>query len=283
MKKVAVVILNFKVAEEVVKCIKSVQASTYANLQIIVVDNNSQDSLEEKLRNFKSIYFYANSENSGYTGGNNIGIKLAIQLGVEYILILNPDTTVDKNCIENLVKGAEKLRVGVVGPKIYFSGTEKIWYAGGIMNLANVIGSHRGVDEKDTGQYDKAEETDYVTGAAMLINVDVIKKIGMFDENFFLYYEDADFCMRAKKAGFKIFYIPDAQVYHDNAKSAGLGSPLQDYFITRNRMLYVSKFLSFRTRFALFREALRNINSPVRRLAFFDFLIGNFGKGSFKI
>jgi GT2 family glycosyltransferase len=283
VKTLAVVILNYRVAEETIKCLKSVQLSSYKNTKIIVVDNNSKDGLQEKLNEFKDIYFFANSENSGYTGGNNIGMKLALQMGVDYVLILNPDTTIEKDCIENLVKAVEKTGAGVVGPKIYFTGTKTIWYAGGIMDLANVIGSHRGVNEKDTGQYDMQVETDYVTGAAMLIKIEVIKKIGLFDDNFFLYYEDADFCMRAKNKGFKIYYIPEAVVYHENAKSSGLGSPLQDYFITRNRMLYGAKFLKFRTRFALFREAVRNIGKATRRLAFFDFLIGNFGKGSFKI
>lgn len=283
MKKVAVVILNYKVADETIKCIKSVQSSTYENYQIIVVDNNSGDTLEEKLRKFKDIYFYQNGVNSGYTGGNNIGLKLALRMSIDYCLILNPDTIVDKDCIENLVTGAEKLKAGIVGPKIHFSGTENIWYAGGLMDLENVLGKHRGVNEKDIGQYEEMEETDYVTGAAMLISIDVIKKVGFFDERFFLYYEDSDFCMRAKKAGSKIFYIPEALVYHENAKSSGLGSSLQDYFITRNRMIFASKYLPFKTRFALLREGIRNIGNPIRRLAFFDFLIGNFGKGGFKI
>ena len=283
IKKVAVIILNFKVKEEIKKCIRSVQSSTYTNIEIIVVDNYSKDNLEKEISSFNNVYFYQNNKNIGYTGGNNIGIKLALNLGVDYILVLNPDTTIDKTCIENLVGGMEKNHAGIVGPKIYFSGTRTIWYAGGVMDLANVIGCHRGVDEKDLGQYDRPEETDYVTGAAILVKPEVIKKVGLFDENFFLYYEDSDFCIRAKKAGFKIFYIPSAIVYHDNAKSSGLGSPLQDYFITRNRMLYSAKHLKLRTRFALFREAVRNMGNPVRRLAFFDFLIGNFGKGSFKI
>lgn len=282
-KKVAVVILNYRVADETIKCIESVKNSSYMNIKIIVVDNHSEDGLEEKLRDVEDVYFYQNEENSGYTGGNNLGMKLALQMGVDYVLVLNPDTTITPDCIENLVKAAEKTGAGIVGPKIYFTGSKTIWYAGGVMDLANVIGKHRGVDEKDVGQYDEQMETDYVTGAAMLINIEVIKKIGFFDDNFFLYYEDADYCMRAKKKGFKIYYVPEAIVHHENAKSSGLGSPLQDYFITRNRMLYGAKFLKFRTRFALFREAMRNIGKPTRRLAFFDFLIGNFGKGSFKI
>lgn len=282
MKKVAVIILNYKVRDELLKCLKSVQSSSYRNLEIIVLDNNSGDSLGEILREFKDIRFIQNRENLGYTGGNNIGIKIALELGVDYILVLNPDTTLDKNCIKNLISGVERSGAGIVGPKIYFAGTKSIWHAGGMIDYLNVIGSHRGVNELDRGQFEKKAVVDFVSGAAFFVKAEVFEKIGLFDERFFLYYEDADFCYRAKKIGFKIFYIPEATVYHANASSAGLGSPLQDYYITRNRMLFASKFLPVRTKFALLREALRNLGNPVRRLALFDFLVGNFGSGSLR-
>ena len=281
MKKVAVIILNYKVRELILKCIDSVRKSTFKDFEIIVVDNNSRDGLAEALQG-QDIIFIQNRENLGYTGGNNIGIKLALLKGSDFIFILNPDTQIDKSCVENLVKAAEKYNFGIAGPKIFFSGSKKIWYGGGIFDISNVIGKHIGVDEIDNGKYDKANETDFVTGAAFFVKTEVFSNIGLFDERFFLYYEDSEFCFRAKKKSFKIMYIPQALVYHANAKSAGLGSPLQDYFQTRNRMLFASVYLPFRTRFALFREALRNLGNPVRRLAFFDFLIGNFGKGSLR-
>lgn len=282
MVKVAVVILNFKVKKETLNCIISVQKSDYKNIEIIVVDNNSEDGIEEEIKNYKNVLFIQSKENLGYTGGNNLGIKKALADGADYIFILNPDTEIKIETINNLVSVAEKENGEINGPKILFGDKKTLWYAGGILDLANVLGRHRGVDAQDKGQYDKIEETDFVTGGAMFVKSDIFKKIGLFDEKYFMYLEDSDLCFRAKKKGFKILYNPKAIVYHENAKSAGLGSNLQDYFITRNRMLFASKFLSFKTRFALFREALRNIFNPVRRLALFDYLIGNFGKGSFK-
>lgn len=282
MKKVAVVILNFNVKEESLQCVKSVSESDYKNLQIIVV-SNSNDELAEEIKEIRGIVFIQNKENLGYTGGNNIGIKKALEEGADFIFILNADTIIDQKAIGNLVSVAEEDGVGIAGPKILFTDEKTIWYAGGIFDLANVLGKHRGVDERDTGQYEKLEETDYISGGAMFIKKEVFEKIGLFDEKYFLYYEDSDFCFRAQKAGFKLLYVPSAVVYHDNAKSTGLGSPLQDYFMTRNRLLFASKFLPFRTRFALFREALRNFGNPVRRQALFDFLTNNFGKGSFRI
>ena len=280
MIKVAVVILNFNVRDLALKCVDTVRKSTYQNTEIILVDNASSDGIAEEILKYKDIRFIRNEKNLGYSGGNNAGIKKALEDGADFVLVLNPDTTIDKNCIKNLVDGMEKNNADIVGPKIYFSKSKKIWYVGGILDLNNVIGKHRGVDEEDKGQYDDDSGTDFVSGAAIMIKREVFEKIGFFDDRYFLYYEDSDFCYRAKKTGFKIFYTPQAVVYHENAKSTGLGSPLQDYYITRNRMLFASKFLPLRTRFALFREALRNLENPMRRLAFWDFLTGNFGKGS---
>lgn len=283
MKKVAVVILNYKLKDQTLKCIESVNKSSYENIQIIVVDNASKDGLGEDVKDFPDVEFIASSINTGYTGGNNLGVNKALSDGADYIFILNPDTEVEKDTISKLVKGLEKYSCGIAGPKIYFAQSKKIWYAGGVFDKANVIGLHRGVDEEDSGQYDHPMETDFVSGAAILIKKEVFKKIGLFDERYFLYYEDSDFCFRAKDKSFKIMYIPDAVVSHANAQTTGLGSPLQDYYIIRNRMLFAAKFLPFRTRFALLREALKNLGNPARRLALFDFLIGNFGKGSLKL
>lgn len=279
--KVGVVILNYKVKDLTVKCINSVKKSTFGNAEIIVVDNNSEDCLVEEMKDFPDVIFISNKENLGYCGGNNVGIKKALADGSEIVLILNADTTIGSLTIEKLVAVVEKEDVGVAGPKILFGDKKILWYAGGIFDCDNVLGKHRGVDETDRGQYDLEEETDYISGAAMMIKKEVFEKIGFFDERYFLYYEDSDFCFRAKRAGFNLIYVPKAEVYHENAKSTGLGSSLQDYFITRNRMLFAAKFLPFRTRFALFREALKNVFNPVRRMAFLDFLAGNFGKGSY--
>lgn len=280
MKKVAVVILNYRVKDLTVECIRSVQKSSYENILIYVVDNGSGDGLEKDIEKMDGVKFIQTGANLGFTGGNNAGIKEALKEGASFIFILNPDTEVDHSCISEGLKIMEDAQVGVVGPKILFPDKKTIWYTGGIMDKLNVIGSHRGVDEKDCSQYDVEEETDYVSGAAMLVRAEVFAKIGLFDERYFLYYEDSDFCHRAKQSGFKIMYAPKAKVFHQNAKSTGLGSPLQDYYISRNRFLFASKFLPLRTQLALLREALKNISFKTKRRAFFDFLVGNLGKGS---
>ena len=282
MKKVAVIILNYRVKDLTIRCIKSVLSSSYGNYLMVVVDNHSGDGIEKEISNMPKTSFTQSGENLGYTGGNNLGIKKALQQNVDYVFVLNPDTEVEGKTIENLLKAAEENLADIAGPKIYFKEKNKkiIWYAGGIFDRDNVLGSHKGVNEKDRGLYNQNEETDFVTGAAILIKSTVFDKIGLFDERYFLYLEDLDFCLRAKKAGLKVMYLPEAIVWHSNAQSTGLGSKLQDYYITRNRMLLASKFLSLRTRIALFREVFKSIIDSTKRKALIDFLTGSFGKGN---
>lgn len=282
MTSTYVIVLNYKVKDELLECVKSLTATAGfdKDFKVLVIDNNSTDgSVEVIKKHFPKIPLIVNPQNLGFTGGNNVGIKYALEHGAEYVLILNPDTVVEKNAVVSLLKEAKKYQSAITSPKIYFGKGKKIWYAGGILDMNNVIGKHRGVDEEDHGQYNQAGETDYATGAAMLVSSKVFNKIGLFDGRYFLYYEDADFCIRAKQAGFKVWFTPRSVIHHKNARSTGLGSPLQDYYITRNRMLFAAKFLPFKTKFALFREALKNIAIPARRKAFFDFLRGQFGKG----
>ena len=281
MKKVAVIILNFKVAEYTIKAVSSVLKSTHKSKDIYVVDNNSGDDIEERLKKYPEVKFIQTGDNLGFAGGNNVGIRQALKTDANYIFILNPDAWVTKDTIAQILLGMDKYQADVANPKIYFPEGKTIWFAGKIFDKANVLGSHLGVDEEDKGQYDTPKELDDVTGAALMVKREVFEKIGLLDEKYFMYYEDLDFATRAKKRGFKIMYLPQAVVFHANAKSSGVGSPLQDYFITRNRMLYARKFLSPRTQFALLREAWRNRGIPERKLALQDFLMGKFGKGSF--
>ncbi len=280
MKHLAVIVLNYKVKPLTLKCIESVKKSSFKNFEIFVVDNNSEDNIKEAVEGREGVTFLQSGANLGYAGGNNVGIKKALEEGFEKILILNPDTTVQNQAIKILVEKMDEYQADLVCPKIYFAGSKTLWFAGKRFDINNVLGLHRGVDEEDLGQYDQDEQIGEITGAAVMIKRKVFEKVGLFDERYFMYYEDSDFAKRAIKSGFKIMYIPKAVVYHANAQASKLGSPLQDYFITRNRMLYAFKYLSWRTRFALLREAFRNLAIPARRLALYDFLIGNLGKGS---
>ncbi|MDO8452503.1 MAG: glycosyltransferase family 2 protein [bacterium] len=301
MTKVAVVILNWNRKSDTLECLQSVltlDASRYTLIPI-VVDNNSNDGSVQAFENLKNIVIVKNRDNLGYTGGNNSGIKKALELGADFVMVLNNDTVLDKNLVVELLKGAEEHpEAGIFTPKIYFAkGFEfhkdkykeselgkVIWAAGGKIDWDNVFGNNRGVDEVDNGQFEKSGEVDFGTGACLFVRKEVFDKIGMFNDRYFMYYEDTDFCMRAGQAGFKTVYVPRAILWHKVAQSSGIGSGLNDYFISRNRMLFGTLYASFRTRFALLRESLKLIlfGREWQKKGVVDFYLGIFGKGSWK-
>lgn len=303
MKKVFISVLNFNGNKNTIECLRSLEKikTTGIDLVVLVLDNASKEKLEIEPSSFKlNIEVINNRENLGFAGGHNVGISHALSKDADYVIILNNDVLLDSDFVFQLVKTAEENpTVGVVGPKIYFAkGYEYhkdrykeenlgkvFWYAGGEMDWENVIGHHRGVDEVDKGQYDKTEETEYASGCCMLVSRNAFEKADGFDENYFLYYEDSDLCQRVKEAGFKIMYEPKAVIWHKNAGSAGgSGSPLQDYYITRNRMLFGLKYAPIRSKIALIRESMKLMfgGRQWQKRAIKDFYSGKLGKGTYQ-
>jgi len=243
-----------------------------------------------------------NSSNLGFAEGNNVGIKYALKNGADYVCLLNNDTRVSSDFLTQLIKTADSdERIGIVGGKIYFEKgyefhKEKykeselgkvIWYAGGIIDWNNVYATHRGVDEVDRGEYDPpagGEETEYVNGCLMLIKKEVFKKIGLLDPKYYAYFEENDFCQRAKKAGYKLYFAPKAIIWHLNAGSSGPGSSLHDYFLTRNRLLFGMKWAPLRSKMALVKESIWMLVKGRRwqKIAVRDFYLGRFEKGSWR-
>lgn len=304
MKKVAIVILHYGNQELTKECLASATELRTGNLGLItiVVNNNPKENLDKLKKRFKNITFLETRENLGFAGGNNFGIKYALKNGAGFAFILNNDTVLDKDLLVQLIfatgGSVSGGKVAVFGPKIYFApGYEYhkeryktgdlgkiIWYAGGIIDWQNILTSHRGVDEIDSGQYDTQEETDFVSGCAMLVSREVFEKVGLFNEDYFLYLEDLDFCQRVKEAGFKIIYAPQAKLWHKNAGSSSAGSPLHDYFFARNRLLFGMKYGRLRTKLALLREGFKLLFSgrPWQKIGVRDFYLGKFGQGSWK-
>ena len=295
--QIAVIILNYNGLENTLDCLSSLKkCQTQGNqVDFIVIDNNSSDGSKKVLGTLDNIHLIPNPQNLGYTGGNNTGIRYALRSKPDLILILNNDTLADKNLIVNLINAARN--ADIISPKIYFAKNFEfhkdrykkdelgrvIWYAGGKIDWSNVIGRHAGVDEVDKNQYDTRSPVDFATGACMLIKRQVFEKIGLFDEKYFLYLEDMDFCVRAQKAHFKIIFEPKAILWHKNAGSVGgSGSDLQDYFITRNRLLFAVKFARLKTKIAVFRQVLTQVADPIKRKALTDFLTWRFQQGSYK-
>jgi GT2 family glycosyltransferase len=301
MRKVSIVILNFNGWKDTIECIESIRKISIPKdikIETVVIDNASiNDSVDEIKKVINNEILIVNKANLGFAAGNNVGIRHALETGADYIMLLNNDTLVHRDLIKELVLILEDEGIGGVVPKIYFAkGYEfqkryknselgkVIWYAGGKMDWENLIGKNIGVDEVDHGQFNERTDTELATGCCFLIRSDVLRKIGLFDEKYFLYYEDADLSERIKKAGYKIAYQPKAVLWHKNAgSSGGSGSALQDYYITRNRLLFGMKYAPYRTRLALIKESFKILitgriwqKNGVR-----DYYLRRFFKGSF--
>lgn len=303
-EKVSIVILNWNGKESTLECLESLQKlkKDLYTLAIIVVDNaSSDDSVNAISKQFPKIKLIENKENLGFSGGNNVGIEYALQEGSDYVMVLNNDTTVKKNLLLELLDTySQQENAGIVSPKIYFSPGREfhkerykkedlgrvIWYAGGQMDWNNVIGSHRGVDEVDHGQFDSQTTIDYSSGCCMFIKREVLEKVGLFDNRYYLYYEDADLSERVKRSGYSILFAPQAIVWHKNADSAGgSGSKLQDYYISRNRLLFGVVYAPLRSKIALFKESWKLVRygREWQKKGVLDFYFRKFGRGSFNL
>jgi len=199
----------------------------------------------ENLTN-KHITLIKNSENRGFPGGNNVGIKFALEFfDPDYILLLNNDTVVDENFLGELIKnGDSRDDVGILGPKIYFyDEPQTIWSAGCKISWKLSRGIQIGTNETDNGQYDEIKEVEYVSGSAFLIKTETIKRIGLMDEDYFLYFEESDWTLRANQEGFKSLYVPTSHIWHKVSRSGGgISNPIGLYYITRNRWIFMRKW-----------------------------------------
>lgn len=243
-KSVYIVLVNFNGAKDTIECIKSLNNINYENFKIVVVDNKSSDEDKVKLKEADiKFHLIESNENLGFAGGNNIGIKYAIDNNADFVLLLNNDTLVHKDFLNELMKYTE-INVGVIGPKIlYYPEVSKIWFAGGMINWFKFIGQHFGEKQEDNGQFNTLKEVDFVTGCCMLIDSNVFKKVGLLPEGYFMYFEDVDFCVKVKDAGYKLIYNPNSEIYHKvSISSGGEESPFILKYSNRNRLKFMKKY-----------------------------------------
>ena len=290
--KIAIVILNYNGQDWLPECLDSLRHLKTNSHQVhpVVVDNASTDnSLDLIDQKYSQVTLIKNSQNLGFAEGNNTGIRYALQKNFDAVMLLNNDTKVDENLI---VKLAAK-NYPLASPKIYFypdfefhhdryqkkDRGKVIWYAGGDIDWNNVIGVHRGVDQVDQGQYDQEANLQFATGCCLLIKRPVFDQIGLLDPRYFLYYEDLDFCLRARRAGFTIHYLPQAYLWHKNAQSSQSGEDLHQYYFTRNRLLFGLQYAPWRTKPALIRHSLKQLfkGTPAEKQAVKDFYLRRFG------
>ncbi len=225
MPKVAVIVLTWNRKSLTLDCLESLVSLEYDNVDLIVVDNASTDGTATAIREGYGdrVTIIENDRNLGFAVGNNIGIRRALDGGADYVLLLNNDTVVDPGLLDHLVAAAaESPEVGIVGPKIFFaSPPDRIWFAGGEVSLARGTSRHIGIRQTDRGQFEETRVVDYITGCALMAARAVFETVGDLDPVFVAYYEDVDFCMRARQKGYRVVYVPAGKVWHRISASTG--------------------------------------------------------------
>lgn len=236
--KVDIILVNYNGDKDTIDCVKSLLQIDYSNFEIIIVDNASATQQElEKMLPSEVVYIKSN-ENLGFSGGNNLGIKYAIKNNADYVLLLNNDTVVDKSFLKALVEAAQKhIDAGIITGKIlYYDKPDYVWYAGGYMNLNRARIHHDHIQEKDDFP-DDDRIVSFATGCLMMMPQNIIREVGMLNDAFFMYSEDAEFCSRIQNVERKILYTPKAKIYHKvSSSSGGAGSKLSQYYRARNEL-----------------------------------------------
>ena len=248
---VAVIILNWNGYNDTFECIKSLESLDYNNFHVFLVDNASTDDSYEKLMSdIESNTFQVNitciqsGANLGCAGGNNVAIKEAFEAGYDYYWMLNNDTIVDPKALSTLVEVIDgDPKIGIVGSKVYFAGTNLLWYAGGDVNPYTGNSWQFGYCEEDKGQYDEIKEVNFIAGCSMLFRKKLIEENGLLEEDYFLMYEDTDWNVKAKKGGWKLVYTPHSIIHHKESSSTKAEdlSPYYSYYLIRNGYLMAKR------------------------------------------
>ena len=267
MKKLALITVLFKNYIILDDYFATLAKQTDTAFHVYVLDL----SPEPKKYSYPSFVTHIQYKSGGYAYGINQGIKKAMEDGYELFCPMNCDVTVKEDFVEQVKKGLSSHPSTIIAGKIYyFPGYEYhkdrylekdrgkvLWYAGGTTDWANAYTTHRGVDEVDMEQYDKEEKTTFISGCLMAYDKSVVEKIGYWDESYFLFYEDADYCARAMKAGIPLLYDPAIVMWHKSGQStSGAASSFQQKYLERNRLKFGLKFAPWKTKFHLIKNNL---------------------------
>lgn len=261
--KLAVILVNYNGKQYNEACIKSLLKQRGSHeTKIIIVDNGSQDDsmqiIRERFGEDSRIETIFLEDNYGFSYANNVGIRRAKEWGADHVVLLNNDTEACEDLLTALLACADRHPNSVIAPKIYYSDKRDVlWSAGGEVSPLVCKARHIGLNQKDTGQFDKERRIGFATGCCLLLPRAVIDKAGLLDERFFLYYEDTEYCLRLREMGIDIWYCPQARLYHKvGASSKGADSPLCAYYIARNWLLCNRLHLRGRYPFFLFYYAI---------------------------
>ena len=244
---VTTIVINWGLKQETMKCLRSLERLDLP-CRVIVVDNGSGDGSSEYIaRHFPQAELIALPSNVGFGPACNLAITRALQDGVcDYIFLLNNDALVHPRALSELLSIAQDCpKAGILGPKVYYHNEpDKIWYAGARKRWGVLAATDTGRGQTDYGQFDALREVDYVFGAAMLIRRDVFERVGLFDEQFFLYLEDMDFCLRTQETGFSLLFVPQAHVWHKGSASTANRNGMRKHHFVKSTVRFAKKHTS---------------------------------------
>jgi len=289
------VILNTNRRDDTMACLDSIRKNTYQNYKTLVLDNASTDgSIDAIHATFPEVEIIALQQNLGYAGNNNVGVRAAMAQEADWVFVLNEDTNLAPDCLEQLVViGESDPHIGIVGPMVYHHDEPTI-----IQSAGGALGSdwnsrHLGQNEADTGQFPKPHDVEWISGCAILVRRQVIEQVGALDDEFFYYWEEVEWCLRARERGWRIVHIPQAKLWHKGVQRNYRPKPSVVYYATRNRFLMFKKRRApFRAWLAAWVQTLRTLSSWSLRpkwrgqraqrnamaLAIWDYFTGHFGR-----
>jgi len=288
--KVAIIILNWNGSKDTIECVDSVKNIDYPNFEILIVDNGSTDGSQDLFRiKYPSIAMIENRRNLGFAEGNNVGIKHALKKGTDYVLLLNNDTIVARDFLDKLVDHAKKdSKTGIFGPKIYWHNEpNRIQSVGASINLwgsKDLISLWNGKDlliwkrdryyPIDKGQFEDVREVETLSGAALLVKKEVIEKTGFLWNEYFASFEDTDWCLRARREGYKVVVVPTSKIWHKTGSATRGNEGIAFYYQTRNRFLFAKRCLT-PTQFMTFMTYFFSVRVPLSIAAFVLYRKGN--------
>lgn len=293
MESVYIVLVNYNDSIYIERCLDSLYKQDYDNVHIVVVDNFSVDGSIDIIEKHRDIILKKLDDNIGWGAASNVGIKMAIDKGADYIMLLNTDVYLEKSAVRTMVNNCDS--TSIVAPLMYRGDINGIdcenpdclekWYAGGMLTKYADSNSCVFSEAKDN------MEVEFITGCCMFIPRNVIDIVGLIDEKFFLYYEDMDYCIRARKKGVKLIYSPNTYLIHAvGGSQGGEMSPISMYYVMRNRLYMSSKYEIFESPEIVLKkiyeersgeQLLNNSNYVVQ--AQIDFFNGQMGKKNIKI
>lgn len=246
---VAIILLNYNNYQDTIACVETLRRIDYSNWIIVIVDNHSPNTSFAELKKLEegNIHVIDSGRNGGFAFGNNIGIRYALENGANYVLLLNNDTLVEPDFLSIMIgQGVYQAKGDITTCRImYNDDRSKVWYAGGDIDWNNLRAIHRKINKTYSLCENKPEEVSFISGCCMMISREFIEQNGMLPEEYFMYYEDMDYCQHARECGAKLVYIPSAVIYHCvGAAGGGADSPFFIEWNARSRRQFYRKYKS---------------------------------------